>query len=134
MLLESRPSQARYMAISFMASADERISRAERWVRARLDEGFPMHKMADAAGLGARTFARRLHRATGLSPVRFVQRLRVERAIELLETTRLTFDEVARQVGYADPSTLRRLLRREGAASAREIRGALQGGPSATLA
>jgi transcriptional regulator GlxA family with amidase domain len=65
-----------------------------------------------------------LERTTGLSPVRFVQRLRVERAVELLETTRLPFDEVARRVGYAEPSTLRRLLRREGIAGAREIRAA----------
>jgi len=122
MLLEARASQARYMAISFLASADERIARAEAWARPRLGESFPIERLAEAAGLTPRTFARRVTRATGLSPVRFLQRLRVERAVELLETTRLPLDEVARQVGYAEPSTLRRLLRREGAAGAREIR------------
>lgn len=122
MLLESRASQARYMAISFLSGADDRIGRAERWARQRLGEPFSVGALADAAGLTARTFARRLERTTGLSPVRFVQRLRVERAIELLETTRLPFEEIARQVGYAEPSTLRRLLRREGGLGAREIR------------
>lgn len=125
MLLESRASQARYMAISFLVSADERIARAERWARERLDESFPIERLAEAAGLSPRTFARRVSRTTGLSPVRFLQRLRVERAVELLETTRLPLDEIARQVGYAEPSTLRRLLRREGSAGAREIRSAL---------
>ncbi len=124
MLLEARASQARYMAISFLSAADERISRTERWLKARLDESIPVGAMAAAAGLAPRTFARRLERITGLSPVRFLQRLRVERAIELLETTRLSFDEIATCVGYAEPSTLRRLLRRNGAPGAREIRSA----------
>lgn len=122
MLLEPRVSQARYMAISFLSAADARISRTERWLRERLDQAVPVEAMAAAAGLTPRTFARHLERVTGLSPVRFVQQLRVERAIELLETTRLTFDEIARRVGYAEPSTLRRLLRRHGAPGAREIR------------
>ncbi|MFN3513821.1 MAG: GlxA family transcriptional regulator [Phenylobacterium sp.] len=122
MLLEERKSQARYMAIGFLSGADEQISRAERWARKRLEENFPIGALAEAAGLTARTFARRLERTTGLSPVRFLQRLRVERAVELLETTRLPFDEIARRVGYAEPSTLRRLLRREGGLGAREIR------------
>jgi transcriptional regulator GlxA family with amidase domain len=125
MLLEARASQARYMAISFLSGADERISRTERWLAERLDENISVAAMADAAGLAPRTFARRLERITGLSPVRFLQRLRVERAIELLETTRLSFDQIAARVGYAEPSALRRLLRRNGAPGAREIRSAL---------
>lgn len=124
LLLEERSSQARYMAVSFLAASDERIGRAERWARERLDESLSVGALAGAAGLTTRTFARRLERAAGLSPIRFLQRVRVERAVELLETTRLSFDEIARRVGYAEPSTLRRLLRRQGAAGAREIRSA----------
>jgi transcriptional regulator GlxA family with amidase domain len=122
LLVEPRSSQARYMAIGFLTANDERISQAERWARCRLAEAFSTGDLADAAGLTARTFARRLERVTGLSPVRFVQRLRIEQAIALLETTRLSLDEISRRVGYAEPSTLRRLLRRQGARSAREIR------------
>jgi transcriptional regulator GlxA family with amidase domain len=125
MLLEARASQARYMAITFLSAADERISRVERWLKDRLNENTPVGAMAAAAGLAPRTFARRLERITGLSPVRFLQRLRIERATELLETTRLPFDEIAARVGYAEPSTLRRLLRRDGGPGAREIRAAL---------
>jgi len=125
MLLDARTSQARYMAVSFLSAADERIARAERWLRDRLDENITVAAMATAAGLAPRTFARRLERTTGLSPVRFLQRLRVERAIELLETTRLSFDEIARLVGYAEPSALRRLLRRNGGPGARGIRSPL---------
>lgn len=71
-------------------------------------------QLAAAAGLSPRTFARRVHDVTGHSPVRFLQRLRVERAVELAATTRLPVEEVARYVDYAEASTLRCLLRREG--------------------
>ncbi|WP_422577266.1 hypothetical protein [Phenylobacterium sp.] len=49
----------------------------------------------------------------------------------MLETTRLSVDEVARRVGYAEPSTLRRLIRREARRSPAELRrpGKLAGKP-----
>ena len=112
LLLDQRRSQSRYMALGFLAAADERVAVAERWARERLTECFTVDDVAAAVGLSPRTFARRVERATGLSPVRFLQRLRVERAIELVETTRLPIDEIARRVGYAEPSTLRRLMSR----------------------
>jgi len=122
LLLDQRPSQSRYMALSFLAAADERVSRAERWARARLHRTFSISELAKAVGLGARTFARRCERATGLSPVRFVQKLRIDKAMELLETTRLSLDEIAERVGYADPSMLRKLLHRERTPGARASR------------
>ena len=122
LLLDQRRSQSRYMALGFLAAADERVARAEAWAHKRLGKEFKVDDLAAAAGMSPRSFARRVERATGLSPVRFLQRLRVERAMELLETSRLPFDEIARQVGYAEPSTLRRLIRRNGGERPRELR------------
>jgi transcriptional regulator GlxA family with amidase domain len=110
------------MALGFLAAADERIARADAFARKRLADDIKVDDLAAAAGLSPRTFARRVARAPGLSPVRFLQRLRVERAMELLETSRLPFDEIARQVGYAEPSTLRRLIRRNGGERPRALR------------
>ena len=122
LLLDERRSQSRYMALGYLAAADPQVARAEAWARERLEEGFAIDAMAAAAGLAPRTFARRVERATGLSPVRFLQRLRVERAMELLETTSLPVEEVARRVGYAEPTTLRRLLRRDTGRAPRALR------------
>lgn len=36
-----------------------------------------------------------------MSPIQFLQQLRLERALELLETTHLPFEEIAYQVCYA---------------------------------
>lgn len=122
LLLDQRRSQSRYMALGFLAAADDHVARAERWARHRLDKSFGVDDMAAAAALSPRTFARRVEKATGLSPVRLLQRLRVEHAVELIETTRLSFDDVARRVGYADPSTLRRVLKQHAGVSCRALR------------
>jgi transcriptional regulator GlxA family with amidase domain len=123
LLLDERRSQARYMALGHLAASDERVARAERFARQRLEAGFTMEELAEAACLSPRTFARRLQQTLGMSPVRFVQKLRVERAVELLETTRLPFATIAQRVGYAEPSTLRRLIHREHGAQPRRLRG-----------
>ena len=123
LLLDGRQSQSRYMALGFLSSQDRDVARAERWARERLDTTITVDELAEAAGLAPRTFSRRVTRATGLSPVRFLQRLRVEQAVELLETTSLSVEAIARRVGYAEPTTLRRLLRRDGSGRPRELRG-----------
>lgn len=124
LLLDQRRSQSRYMAVSFFSASDDNVARAERWARERLSESFSVDDMATAAGLSPRTFARRVVRATGHSPIKLLQRLRIERALELVETTRLPFDEIARQVGYAEGSTLRGILRTNVGGSVRALRAA----------
>lgn len=113
LLLEERRSQAPFMAISYLAGQDERIARAEQWVRANIERDFAIEELAAAVALAPRTFARRMAATCGVSPIQFVQRIRLETARFLLETTRLPLDEIARRVGYAEPSTLRRLIRRD---------------------
>jgi transcriptional regulator GlxA family with amidase domain len=112
LLLDQRRSQSRYMALGYLAGRDDAVGRAEAWAKDNLGRDFAVAEMAAAVGFTPRTFARRVEKATGLSPVRFVQRIRVERASELLETTRMTLEQIAVQVGYSEPSTLRRLIHR----------------------
>ncbi|MEU7527243.1 helix-turn-helix domain-containing protein [Saccharothrix sp. NPDC042600] len=123
LLADVRASQSAYMALGFLTAADPDVAAAERWARARLADDVSVADVAAAVGMSARTFARRVERATGLSPVRFLQRLRVETAVDLLTTTRLPVEDIARRVGYADPTTLRRVLRRETGRGPRDHRG-----------
>lgn len=113
LLLDRRRSQSRYMAMSFLVAKDAEVARAESWARSELAQGVTVEGLSAAAGLSTRTFARRVAAATGRSPVQFLQRLRIERALELLESTNHSVEKIARLVGYAEPSTLRRLLRRD---------------------
>lgn len=122
MLLDERRSQTPYMAMGLLAASSESVARAVSWARPRLGERIGVNDLAAAVGQSARTFSRRVTSATGLSPVQFLQQLRVERAIELIETTTLPFEEVAYRVGYSDPSTLRRLVQRAAGVGPRELR------------
>jgi transcriptional regulator GlxA family with amidase domain len=112
LLLDERRSQAPFMAITYLAGQDSRIAKAESWVRHNIARDFAMEELAEAVALAPRTFARRTAATCGVSPIQFVQRIRIETARYLLETTRLSVEDIARQVGYAEPSTLRRLIRR----------------------
>lgn len=122
MVLDERRSQLPYMAIGLLAAANEEVSRAAAWARPRLGEAIGVTDLAAAVGQSPRTFARRVTAATGLSPVQFLQQLRVERAVELIETTGLPFEAIAYQVGYSDPSTLRGLIRRGAGLGPRDLR------------
>ncbi|WP_266160224.1 GlxA family transcriptional regulator [Dyella silvatica] len=113
LLLDERRSQAPFIAITYLAGQDPRIAKAEQWVRENIARDFGMDELAGVVALTPRTFARRMAGICGVSPIQFVQRIRLETARYLLETTRLPVEEIARQVGYAEPSTLRRLIRRD---------------------
>ena len=49
---------------------------------------------------------------TGMSPIHYLQRLRIKRAKTLLETTSLAVEAIGWKVGYADAAYFRRLFRR----------------------
>ncbi len=112
LVIDERPSQGAYLAVDHLDHRDEVVIAFEHHVRRHLGEPFDVASTARAVGTSRRTLERRLDRAVGLSPLAFVQRLRVERAVHLMRTTGASADQVAAQVGYANGSTLRALLRR----------------------
>lgn len=112
LLLDARPSQARYMLREHLRADDPAIRAVEAFVGANLERALPLAALARAAGTSPRTLARRFHAALGVTPLAFVQRLRVAQAAHLLDTTRDSVEAVAAQVGYGDPSAFRRVFRR----------------------
>jgi transcriptional regulator GlxA family with amidase domain len=70
-----------------------------------------IREVARLSGLPKRTFDRRFRAATGYAPLSYVRSLRVEEAKQLLETGLDAVEEVARQVGYEDTASFRRLFR-----------------------
>jgi transcriptional regulator GlxA family with amidase domain len=64
--------------------------------------------LAAGAGMSLRNFTRVFSRELGTTPARYVERVRVEAACRMLETTALTVDVVARRCGFGTAETLRR--------------------------
>jgi len=122
LVVEPRPSQAAFAIPDHLAHSDPLVERFERWARRQLAEGFSLSEAARAVLTSERTLARRLQSVLGKSPLAYVQDLRVERAVHLLQTTGASIDQIATQVGYADGVTLRTLIRRKIGRGVRELR------------
>jgi transcriptional regulator GlxA family with amidase domain len=69
-------------------------------------------ELARRASLSERHFRRVFHEQTGTTPARFVERVRVEAARELLERTATPVDAVATGCGFGSPETMRRAFLR----------------------
>lgn len=88
------------------------IQAAQDWVATHFSVASPVEEMIRRTGLAERTFKRRFTSATGLSPIAYVQRLRIEDAKRRLERTEGSVDEISWQVGYEEPAFFRRLFKR----------------------
>jgi transcriptional regulator GlxA family with amidase domain len=91
---------------------DQAVQAAQDWIATHFSVANPIEEMVRRAGLAERTFKRRFTAATGLSPIAYVQRLRIEDAKRRLERTETSVDEISWQVGYEEPAFFRRLFRR----------------------
>ena len=101
---------------------DAAVAAAQRWIVGALAVANPVERMERESGLSARTFKRRFKAATGHAPLDYVQRLRVERAKRLLESSAEPIEEISWAVGYEDPASFRRLFKRLTALTAGEYR------------
>jgi transcriptional regulator GlxA family with amidase domain len=91
---------------------DGDIQSAQQWLDTHFSVANPVQEMIKRSRLAERTFKRRFTHATGLTPVAYVQRLRVEDAKRRLERTDVSIEEISWQVGYEDPAFFRRLFKR----------------------
>ncbi|MFS8198131.1 GlxA family transcriptional regulator [Streptomyces sp. CWNU-52B] len=90
---------------------DDTVHRVQNLIDAHFDRPLPLTALASAVGVSERTLTRLFGRATGLTPLRYQQALRLERAQHLIDHGATT-DAAARSVGFEDPRMLRRLRAR----------------------
>ena len=91
---------------------DGEIESAQRWLSTHFSVANPVEEMIKRSKLAERTFKRRFASATGLTPIAYVQRLRIEDAKRRLERTDASVDEISWRVGYEDSAFFRRLFKR----------------------
>ncbi|MGE3888206.1 MAG: GlxA family transcriptional regulator [Vicinamibacterales bacterium] len=91
---------------------DAEIQAAQEWLKRHFSVASPVEEMIKRSKLAERTFKRRFAAATGLTPIAYVQRLRIEDAKRRLERTDAPIDEISWRVGYEDPAFFRRLFKR----------------------
>jgi transcriptional regulator GlxA family with amidase domain len=91
---------------------DAVIRGAQQWLAGHFSVANPVEEVARRSTLAERTFKRRFVGATGLTPIDYVQRLRVEDAKRRLERTDAPVEEISWRVGYEDAAFFRRLFKR----------------------
>lgn len=90
---------------------DDTVHRVQDLIDAHFTTTLPLTVLATEVGASPRTVTRLFDRATGLTPLRYQQLLRVERAEHLIGHG-ATVATAAREVGFEDPRMLRRLRTR----------------------
>lgn len=113
LVLDERRCQSAYASIAGLVAGDPVLLKAKRYVQANMAEDITVGVLADVAGLTPRTFSRRLHTVAAVTPIGFIQQLRLARAVDLALTTRLSADRIAEKVGYSDANALRRVMKKQ---------------------
>jgi transcriptional regulator GlxA family with amidase domain len=94
-------------------SVDAQMQRAIDLMQAELAKRWTVTALARKVGLSRPVFARRFVQHTGLSPRRYLTRLRMERAAALLgECSAASLRALAAQVGYSSEFAFNRAFRR----------------------
>lgn len=119
----NRTEQLHYANLRAPAQhGDELVLRTQTMLLMNLAHPPDLRKLADRLNVTSRTLGRRFKNATGETPLTFLQNARVERAKRLLESTNVSFDQIAYRVGYEDPGAFRRVFAQAAGLSPREYR------------
>ena len=101
---------------------DDMVLKVQDWLETNYKEPVSLESLAKFSRLGQKTLSRRFKIATGDTPLVYLQRLRIENAKRMLESTSNTFNEITWKVGYNDASSFQRLFKAETGLSPREYR------------
>lgn len=92
---------------------DELIARCQLWAASNYREESPVAQMVALSALPERTFKRRFLQATGINPMEYIHKLRLEEAKQMLEASDMPVEAIAQEVGYQDSSFFGRLFKRQ---------------------
>jgi AraC-like DNA-binding protein len=106
------PQGARLRHIATAGAAAQRIARAVRWLRDHFADPLRVESLAQKARMSPSGFHLHFKAATGLSPVQYQKRLRLQETRRLMLGEGLDAAEAAFRVGYESPSQFSREYRR----------------------
>lgn len=91
---------------------DEMVQQAQAYIETNLHEKISVEHLSSRLAVGRRNFDRRFIKATGNTPVEYLQRVKIESAKKALENSRKTINEVMYEVGYSDVKAFREVFRK----------------------
>jgi transcriptional regulator GlxA family with amidase domain len=112
LLLDGRQAQSPFVIPAMQATGHSLISQLNKRIEASLPLALSVSALASEFAMSQRTLSRQVHSATGQGPLALIQSVRLNRARMLIESSRMSIEQVAQQVGYEDATALRRLIRK----------------------
>ncbi|HPM32161.1 MAG TPA: helix-turn-helix domain-containing protein [Chryseolinea sp.] len=91
---------------------DDAVKKAQLYIESKLHEKISVEQLSSKFSVGRRNFDRRFIKATGNTPVEYMQRVKIESAKKAFESSGKTISEVMYEVGYSDVKAFREVFRR----------------------
>ncbi|GGJ36436.1 helix-turn-helix domain-containing protein [Deinococcus roseus] len=106
------PQGHRLVQMAQQGSQGHAIARTVQWLKANFQEAMRTSDLAEQVGMGVSTFHRHFLEITGMTPVQYQKRLRLNEARRLMLAEHLDAASAAFQVGDESPSHFSREYRR----------------------
>ncbi len=104
------------------ATASPEIQKVVEYIQQHPEKQLPLSAYAKRANMSLSTFIRRFRLLTGMPPQRYITRLRIGHARELVASSQMPFCDIARIVGYENPLYFSRMFKKETGLSPRAYR------------
>ena len=106
-------NQSQFSVTLFHQTVDhEPINRLIDWIPEHLKGKLTVEMLAGQVSMSPRNFARVFTRETGITPAKYLEKLRLETARRRLEESNLTLDEISGECGLGSADTFRRVFLR----------------------
>ncbi len=124
MVIDSGHREQRYYKVFSPAlnHKDKAILSAQHYIQKKYNSQISVCELSNLSCLGERTFLRKFVKATGLKPTEYIQKTRIQKACELIESTPENFSTIAHLVGYEDISSFRKIFTRVTGLSPRDFK------------
>lgn len=101
---------------------DEDIIQTQIWIKDNFNKSVTVKEISKTFGMSTRNFSRRFKNATGESPLRYLQKVRLDAAKDLLKTSNLSIAETMFNVGYQDSTHFASLFKKQHGTTPRQYR------------
>lgn len=109
----NRNSQHPFMILNQLYNhEDDAIKKLQRYVEQHYSEEILVAELAKKFAFSPRTLVRRFKNTTGITPLEYIQQVRIEAAKRMLEQQSGNINEIIYKCGYKDGATFRKIFKR----------------------
>ncbi|ALS24026.1 MULTISPECIES: helix-turn-helix transcriptional regulator [Paenibacillus] len=98
------------------------LQKGKEYLEIHYVEGITVERAAEFVGVDRTHYTKQFRKAYGVTPIQYIQQLRMKEAKQLIEQTNYTMTEIAQSVGYPDLFTFSKAFKKMVGVSPKEYR------------